>query len=219
MEENAVGMDAMFKGLVSRGYSPSVVYDIGAAEGGWTRWASIYWPAARFICFEPLEERQADLKQLEKENARVQCVFSGLGDVDDVRQFGVTDDLYGSSFAYEGRSSRSVKIQRLDSLVEGGKIPLPNFMKLDVQGYEKHVLNGGELATRAAELILMECNFFAFCEAMSTLDVTIAYMSAKGYIPYEFVDFLRRPLDGAMGQCDILFVRRDHPLVSRRRWV
>jgi hypothetical protein len=32
------------------------------------------------------------------------------------------------------------------------------------------------------------------------------------------VDFLRRPLDGAMGQCDILFVKRDHPLVSNHSW-
>jgi hypothetical protein len=53
---------------------------------------------------------------------------------------------------------------------------------------------------------------------MRTLDVTIAYMSANNFIPYEFVDYLRRPLDGAMGQCDILFIRKDHPLVSKKQW-
>ena len=61
---------------------------------------------------------------------------------------------------------------------------------------------------RHADLILLECTFFAFCEDMRTLDVTIAYMSAHNFIPYEFVDYLRRPLDGAMGQCDILFIRK-----------
>ena len=54
---------------------------------------------------------------------------------------------------------------------------------------------------------------------MRTLDQTIAFMSEHGFIPYEFVDFLRRPLDGAMGQCDILFVRSGHPLVGDRRWI
>ena len=91
-------------------------------------------------------------------------------------------------------------------------------MKLDVQGYERLVLDGGERALRYADLVLMECAFFAFCESMCTLDVSIAYMAQRGFIPYEFVDFLRRPFDGAMGQCDLLFVRRDHPLASNKRW-
>jgi hypothetical protein len=43
-------------------------------------------------------------------------------------------------------------------------------------------------------------------------------MSERGFIPYEFVDFLRRPLDGAMGQCDILFIKRNHQLVSNPVW-
>src|SRR5262249_500883 len=68
------------------------------------------------------------------------------------------------------------------------------------------------------ELILMECPFFPFCATMSTLDVTVAYMAERGFIPYEFVDFMRRPLDGAMGQCDILFIKKGHRLVQDLRW-
>jgi hypothetical protein len=64
----------------------------------------------------------------------------------------------------------------------------------------------------------MECQFFAFCEDMQTLDKVIAYMSSRNFIPYEFVDFLRRPLDGAMGQCDILFIRKGHQLISNTKW-
>jgi len=43
-------------------------------------------------------------------------------------------------------------------------------------------------------------------------------MAERNFIPYEFVDYLRRPLDGAMGQCDILFIRRGHPLISDVGW-
>jgi len=80
------------------------------------------------------------------------------------------------------------------------------------------VIGGGENVLSATDFILMECTFFAFCDEMRTLDQTIAFMAEHGFIPYEFVDFLRRPLDGAMGQCDILFVRSGHPLVNDRRW-
>jgi hypothetical protein len=91
-------------------------------------------------------------------------------------------------------------------------------VKVDVQGFERRVLDGGTRALAHAELVLLECQFLPFCAEMRTLDETIAHMSALGFIPYEFVDLLRRPLDGAMGQCDILFARKKHPLVSDLRW-
>jgi hypothetical protein len=142
----------------------------------------------------------------------------GVGDSDGELSMGVTESLWDSSFAYSGSTSRRVPIHRLDSLIERGQIPVPSFIKIDVQGFEKRVLDGGRQAVRSTDMVLMECTFFKFCEDMRTLDETIAYMSQFGFIPYEFVDYLRRPLDGAMGQCDILFVKKDHWLVSDHRW-
>jgi hypothetical protein len=43
-------------------------------------------------------------------------------------------------------------------------------------------------------------------------------MRDQGFRPYEVVDVLRRPYDGAMGQCDLLFVRENHWLVSSNLW-
>lgn len=53
---------------------------------------------------------------------------------------------------------------------------------------------------------------------MRRLDEAIAFLADAGFTPYEFVDFLRRPADGVMGQCDILFIRRDHGLMRDTRW-
>lgn len=214
-----LGMDAMLLGLKQRGYTPKVVYDIGAAVGDWTRNALGYWPECRFVCFEPLTERRKALEQLEKDHpGKIQVLDFGLGDVDGELPFGVTPFLWDSSFAYAGESSRSVRIQKLDTLIARGEIPYPDFIKIDVQGYERKVIGGGMLALQKADFVLMECTFRKFCAQMSTLDETIGFMSEKGFIPYEFVDFLRRPLDGAMGQCDILFIRKGHSLLSDLRW-
>jgi len=218
-ESTGIGMDAAMSGLKNRGYTPAVVYDIGAADGGWTRQAIGYWPNSSFVCFEPLVERQASLEQLEKDYpGKVNFQACGVGDIDGELSFGVTEFLWDSSFAYSGSSARYVPIRKLDTLIMQGVAPPPAFIKIDVQGYEKRVLDGGGLAMQSADLILMECNFFKFCEDMRSLDVTIAYMAERNFIPYEFVDYLRRPLDGAMGQCDVLFVRRGHPLISDVRW-
>lgn len=84
--------------------------------------------------------------------------------------------------------------------------------------YDIGAADGGYKAMCHAELILMECQFFPFCDDMRSLDETIAYMSAREFIPHEFVDYIRRPLDGAMGQCDILFIRMNHRLIAHKKW-
>lgn len=216
--DSGIGMAATLSGLKQRGYVPNVVYDVGAADGSWTRHAMTYWPDSTYVCFEPLAERKKDLDALQASRpSQILVEACGIGDADGELTIGVTDSLWDSSFAYSGSSARTVPVRRLDSLIANGT-PLPSFIKIDVQGFEKRVLDGGQAAMHHADLILMECTFFAFCDDMRTLDVTIAYMSANNFIPYEFVDYLRRPLDDAMGQCDILFIRKDHPLVSRKQW-
>ena len=212
-------MSVALEGLRQRGFQPAVVYDIGAAQGSWTAEAARLWPEARFTCFEPLPAWHDALDEMAAEfGSRVTIVRCGVGDTDGTIEMGVTDDLYGSSFAYGGSSRARLPVRRLDSLLAEGVIELPSFVKVDVQGFEGRVLDGAPTVLAAAEVLLLECQFIPFCTEMRTLDETIAHVARLGFVPYEFVDFLRRPLDGAMGQCDILFVRRGHPLISDLRW-
>jgi FkbM family methyltransferase len=216
---NEFGMDQALRGLAQRGFRPSVIYDIGAADGGWALHALRHWPEAMVVCFEPLPERQGALKKLERQSGgQIKLMQCGLGDADGELEMGVTDDLWASSFAYAGSSTLTLPIRRLDSLLEQQRIPKPQFIKVDVQGYERRVLLGGQEAFGCAEAVILECQFLPFCAEMRTLDETIGDMSQRGFVPYEFIDFLRRPLDNAMGQCDLLFVRRDHELVADHRW-
>ena len=219
LRHNEFGDRQALQGLSERGYSPKVIFDVGAAVGNWTRMALEFWPAAEYFLFEALAERKPDLERLAAETgAKVNVVLGGVGKEDGPLTMGVTDSLFDSSFAYAGNQARQIECHRLDSLHRGGRLPKPGFLKMDVQGFELNVLEGGQEALSDCAVVLMECQFFAFCESMNTLDKTIAVMASYGFVPYEFVDFLRRPLDGAMGQCDIVFVRRGHWLVSDVRW-
>lgn len=213
------GMNVALNGLRQRGYSPKIIYDIGAADGAWARLALSIFPEAHVVCFEPLAERTVLLKQFESESkGRVRFLNVGVGDADAELQIGVSESLYDSSFAYGALISRTVSVRTLETLLRTECLELPSFIKIDVQGFEKRVIDGGPSVFAHADLVLMECQFLPFCEDMRTLDQTIAHMSSIGFIPYEFVDLLRRPLDGAMGQCDILFVKRGHQLVSNLSW-
>lgn len=219
LESRALGMDVALTGLKQRGYSPKVIYDIGAANGAWARLALDVFPDARIVCFEPLAERVEALRQLESNNkGKVRLVHTGVGDADVELEIGVTENLYDSSFAYGASNSRTVPVRTLETLLRTEHLELPSFVKIDVQGYEKRVINGGPSVFAHADMVMMECAFLPYCKEMCTLDETIAFMSSKGFIPYEFVDYMRRPLDGAMGQCDILFIKRNHRLVSNPHW-
>lgn len=213
------GMNVALRGLRQRGYAPKVIFDIGAADGAWARFALGVFPEAHIVCFEPLAERVSALTQLESESkGRVRFLSLGVGDADADLQMGVSESLFDSSFAYGAAHSRTVSVRTLETLLHTKGLELPSFVKIDVQGFEKRVIDGGPSVFAHADLVLMECQFLPFCEDMRTLDQTIAHMSAIGFIPYEFVDLLRRPLDGAMGQCDIMFVKRNHQLVADLRW-
>jgi hypothetical protein len=120
--------------------------------------------------------------------------------------------------AYSGQSSRMVPIESLDMLVSAEQLFPSQLLKIDVQGFEFEVLAGAEKFLKAVEVAIIETYFFRFAPMMSLVHEMIAYMVARGFRPYELVDQLRRPYDGAPGQCDICFVRATSPLLSVERW-
>src|SRR5450759_3780387 len=97
LEEPGIGMAATLKGLKQRGYIPKVVYDIGAADGSWTRQALVYWPDSTYVCFEPLAERKKDLDALQASRPEQILVKAcGVGDADGKLSIGVSDFLWDS---------------------------------------------------------------------------------------------------------------------------
>lgn len=218
LDHKEIGMEAFIRGLCFRGFSPKMVIDIGAARGDWTRLALKYWSDSRYFLIEPLMEWQSKLKDLKKEYANLDYVLAAAGPEIGRGELGVTEDLCGSSFLYEGSFVREVPVITIDSLFEERKIEQPDLMKIDVQGFELFVLQGAIKAIEKCSLILLELQFIRFSPNMNLLHESIAWMVEHGFLPYEIVDALRRPLDGAMGQCDMLFCKMGHPLLEDKRW-
>jgi FkbM family methyltransferase len=218
LNDREIGMAPCLEGLVARGFRPNFVLDIGAATGEWTRLALRYWPEAQYFLMEPLEERRNRLAELSKEHSNVRFALSAAGASSCELPIGIVpNDLDGSSFLYSD-ISRLVSVKAIDDLLLSGEVKQPQFIKIDVQGYERNVLEGAEQTMLNCPLILLESQFFPFEPSMWLMHELIARMVYKGFRPYEVVDVLRRPYDGAMGQCDILFVRESHWLVSNNAW-
>jgi FkbM family methyltransferase len=63
-----------------------------------------------------------------------------------------------SSVVLEGNSDNVSKLRTrmLDSIIKDMHFSSPDFLKLDVQGYEVEVLKGAKIALRSSEFVLIE---------------------------------------------------------------
>jgi len=133
----------LFEKVVQNG---SVVYDIGAHVGFYTLLASeLVDENGKVIAFEPVSRNLWHLKKhLEMNNcANVIVIEAAVSDKGGVSSFNEGSDSSTGHLSKDG--NLKVATVSIDELVTTGKIPPPNYMKIDVEGAEFLVLKGAKL--------------------------------------------------------------------------
>ena len=196
------------------GLSPATVIDVGAAYGEFTVECHRVFPDADYILVEPLEEYRPFLKALSSSVPSAQYVLAAASAEPGELVINVHPDLVGSSVYLEDESSnvngvpRMVPVITLDSLAnDRGAIP-PFLLKIDVQGAELDVLSGGERLLRSADYVLLEASFFEFFTGGPQFHDVVTFMESRGFVAYDICDLQYRPLDNALSQADIAFVKQ-----------
>jgi hypothetical protein len=95
----------------------------------------------------------------------------------------------------------------LDSIIEDLHFSSPDFIKLDVQGYEIEVLKGANLALKFSEFVLIEMTLMPLNHEPIILEV-MNYMDSFGFQLYDISSLMRKPYDKALYQIDGLFVKK-----------
>ncbi len=216
----------MHKALVHlrrKGFAPGVVADIGAAKGYWSFGAGKIFRDAEFYMFDPLDESEPNLRALCKSRKRYRYDLCAIGDEAGQCVINLTPDFDGSTLLdyYEGnidQVARTVPVKTLDALVESGELEQPNLIKIDVQGYEMKVLNGGLNTIANAEVVILEVNFFRFMPECPLVHEIIEKMASLGFIMFDIAGSLRRPFQEDLGQADFVFVCSSSPIVESNRW-
>ena len=211
--------------LRARGFEPGFVVDVGANSGSWTEMLKEIYPAAEVLLIEPQPEMRASLDALCARLPGLRWVEGAVGARKEVRLQTIWEDLQGSSLLPRPDAERAaraeqrpVEVFRLDDLLQEGGHPAPGLMKLDVQGFELEVLRGCPSVFGQTEVFIVETSLYAFLDDIPLLREIIAFMADSGYEVYDLAGQFRRPVDGALGQLDVVFARRRGFLRQHDLW-
>ena len=90
-------------------------------------------------------------------------------------------------------------------------------MKIDAQGYELEILKGAPKILRQAQAVILEVALIEINRGAPLLHDVVRFMYENGFVSYDVLEIHRRPLDRALNQLDIFFVREESPLVQDKR--
>lgn len=211
---------ARLENLKARGYLTQNCIDIGSNIGDWTLMFNKVFPSANVLAIEanPLCERS-----LKERN--INYKISLLGDSECERHFYVEkgDFLSGGASIYLENTSYyddyyiiKLPMKTLDALEQQF-----DFIKIDVQGAELDVLNGGKKTMALADFILLELSVVNYNEGSPKINEAIQYMQSNGFIIYDIFDLhydTFYKLNSRLLQIDICFINKKLEAEFINKW-
>ncbi len=203
--------------LKNKGFNPKVIYDIGAHEGNWTQQIRKIYPDSQFILFEANEIHKP---ALEKTACPYFCVL--LGNQEKTVTFysnGTTgDSVFLEQTKYFKQSGvdyveKNMKMIPLSSLISKHRIALPDFVKMDVQGAEKIIIEGGIDIIKHAEAIVIESKILEYNKGAPSAHEIMVLMDQLGYSLQDIFECHYLP-SGELNEIDLLFVKKDSKLIK-----
>lgn len=193
------------------GFEPNVVIDVGVAEGTPPLYEAF--PNAKHFLIEPIEEFKPYLDKIVNRLKNAEYIFAVATKSTSAVTINVHPDLFGSSTYIECENSNVNGIPRtvdgitLDEVCKKRRLIGPYLIKIDVQGAELDVLTGANQILKETEYIIIEISLLGFYLNGPQLYDVITFMKEHGFVVYDILDYQYRPLDGAMSQVDMAFVK------------
>jgi FkbM family methyltransferase len=177
--------------IKNSGFKPGVIYDIGACVLNWTNEAKSVWPRSKYIMFEAMATA-AFLYQENTLEYHIGVLSSTIGDEVDFYQN--DHDPAGNSYYQENSDinpqaaifyneshKRKLKTDTLDNIVKQRGFPLPDLIKMDIQGAELDVLKGAADTLLTTKQVILELQKVEYNKGAPLCDTVIAYMDSIGF--------------------------------------
>lgn len=204
--------------LQKLGFTPGAIVDVGASNGPWSWTCAKVFPDSKYFLFEALPQYSRNLMV---PNDRRQWHYHSLalGPTDGEIAMTVPEGehgCYGSSALEFGKpmgQTVAVQQRRIDGLLAEGQLSMPDLVKIDVQGYELHVLSGAEQLWGNTEVFIIETSLYRYWKDAPSINHVINYFDARGYCLFDIAGEFRAR-NGSLSQLDLIFVKKKGRLVS-----
>jgi len=174
---------------LSSDFRPRIIYDIGANVLMWQREAKKIWSDSDIVVFDAIETAEF----LYKEN-NLKYHIGVLSDKDEkiVKFYENVEDPAGNSYYKEIGHSNSEKLypengytekktMSLTSVVKKNGFPMPDLVKIDVQGAELDILKGGMVVINNAKYLIIELQDTQYNRGAPLAEITIEFLRENGW--------------------------------------
>lgn len=174
-------------------HKPVNLCDVGAYKGYWTYVLHRLNPKLKHaVLIEPQKELYKDLVKIPLGDVHKVIYSCGLGDKKGfafIKGGSPSASFLNASinqFKYFPntikREKEKVAISTLDYIYATDKLPQPDTIKLDVQGFELNVLRGGEKTLSKAKYLVIELSFQQFYKSQPPLSDLMRFLEKHNYI-------------------------------------
>ena len=181
------------------------------------------YPKTEIHAFEPLERHVREFRvntegiervhlhpvALGESKGNVPMKHASFSDASSLLEIG---PQMAQHFHIRKTGEEDVTIERLDEYVLRMRLPEPDLIKLDVQGYELQVLRGGLDCLKKARGVITEVSFIEYYPKQCMFEDVVAFLATSRYRLHSLS--VCTCLGKALDQSDALFLRHETQCVN-----
>jgi FkbM family methyltransferase len=196
------------------GFNVKVIFDVGANIGTWTLLAKSFFEDANVHAFEPLLNHVRKFKTntaklssttihsfcLGNENENALINVSSFSDSSSILK---ATPLEFEQFGIQKTGEETVLVKKASDLIEQNVVPVPDVIKLDVQGFELEALKGFGAQLNKVSYLIVEVSFKKYYYDQPLFLDIANYLAGYGFNIFALGH--ATPTGQALGQADVLF--------------
>lgn len=212
---------ALIDYLLSK-YNIKTVVDVGANEGQFAlKLLNKNYYKGKIISFEPVSSSFQQLLKNSQQASNWAVVQCAVGDSTGQVPINISQNSVSSSLrkvnahtveAEAGTAivnTEMVSINTLDTLLKAHQWQNDLWLKIDVQGFEREVLQGASETLKQAKVVQIELAVIPSYEQSPYLEEIIATMRASGFLLYSIMNGFRNYKTGQMYEMEGFFIKVD----------
>ncbi|HEY9296523.1 MAG TPA: FkbM family methyltransferase [Phormidium sp.] len=195
------------------------ILDIGANTGQFAEEMDAILPGAMIYSFEPLEECYQELIEKFSDSNKFKAFNLALSNQPGTVKMRKNEyspsssllpmtNLHKQCFPYtQNESIQEVSVVRLDNIADQLSLEKPFLVKIDVQGCEDKVIEGGRNTIGQASVVITEMSIDSLYEGQLLFNGIYQILMELGFQYKGSYDQLLNPHDGSVLQVDGIFMK------------